>query len=415
MNPAGNRLFWLYQKNKHLIDALLLHRAPEFVYRTRPGPIENDIPAFTFHLASPEWFDEQCRHLVESGYRTLTAEEFLHALTRPGRVAGKPVYLTFDDGLKHVWTVAWPLLKKYGLHATCYLIPGCIPDTDSRVRPTLDDVWQGTATIAEIMGIHRDEPALATWQEIRIMHESGVIDFHSHTMNHALVPVSDQIDDFVHPGFDPYFYGNIHIPMYTINGNDVISRKPLLGMPIYQAMPRMQAEARYFDDEGLRTHCVEEVQRQGGRLFFDRRDWRSTMSEIVSRYRNQCNIKERYETPQERDATITEDLARSREIIEGRLPGKRVTQLCYPWYDANQHAINASRKTGYQVNLFGMRKGRYTNRPGQDPFGVVRSEEIYLQRLPGKSRNSIIQLFKHMYGLRALPAQLFPDGRPCVE
>ena len=414
MKPTGNRLFWFYQKNRHLINSLVLHRAPEFVYCAKPSPIDNDIPVFTFHVALPDWFDEQCRHLAENDYWTFSAEEFLHALTRPGRVAGKPVYLTFDDGLKHVWTVAWPLLKKYGLRATCYLIPGCIKDADNRVRPTLEDVWQGTATVDEVMGIHRNEPALATWAEIRIMHESGVIDFQSHTQNHALVPVSDKIQDFVHPGYDPHFYGNIHVPLYTRNGKDVTSREPLLGMPVYQAMPRMQAEARYFDDEDLRTHCVEEVQRNGGQSFFDNRGWKSAMREIVNGYRQKHRSSGRYETPQERDVAITEELTRSRQIIEEQLPGKQVTQLCYPWYAANEHAVNASRKAGYQVNLFGLRKGRYTNRPGQDPFGVVRNEDIFLQRLPGKYRDSIFQLFKRLYGLRALPAQMFPDGRPQV-
>ena len=415
MNPLGSRLYWFYQKNRHLINSLVLHRAPGFAYRARPCPIENDIPVFTFHVALPDWFDRQCRHLVESGYRTLTADEFSHALIRPEKVAGKPVYLTFDDGLKHVWTVAWPLLKKYGLHATCYLIPGCIPETDDRVRPTLDDVRQGTATVAEIMGIHRDEPALATWSEIKIMHESGVIDFQSHTMHHALVPVSGEIQDFVHPGYDPHFYGNIHIPLYTIDGKDVTSRKPLLGMPVYRSMPRMQAEARYFDDEALRMHCVEEVQRRGGRSFFEGRDWKSVMRGMVDGFRNTYPVKERYESPQERDTAISEELVRSREVIEERLPGKRVTQLCYPWYVASDHAISASRNAGYQVNLFGMRKGRYTNRPGQDPMGVVRLEDIFLLRLPGIYRDSIIQLLRRLYGLRTLPAQMFPSGRPYVE
>jgi hypothetical protein len=310
-----------------------------------------------------------------------------------------------------VWTIAYPLLKKYGLHATCYLIPGCIPDSDMRVRPTLEDVWQGTATVDEVMGIHRDEPALATWEEIRIMHESGVIDFQSHTMNHALVPVSDRIIDFVYPGYDCHFYGNVHIPLYTRNGSDVLSREPVLGMPIYYSMPRMQAQARYFDDEGLRKHCTDIVNRQGGKEFFERKDWKAFLKKSVKEYRSKNRLHEHIETPAERDAALLDELGTAREVIEDRLPGKPVTQLCYPWYDASEHAIKASRKAGYTVNLFGQRDNRICNRPGDDPMEVVRLEEIFLQRLPGKNRKSVLQILGKMYELRSLPALLFPDGR----
>jgi peptidoglycan/xylan/chitin deacetylase (PgdA/CDA1 family) len=404
----------MYQKNKHIVDAFLLHRAPAFVYQWRPSRIVNEIPVITFHLALPDWFEEQCRHLAENKYKTLTVDEFNHRVISTDTKVNDCVLITFDDGLKHVWTVAYPLLKKYGLHATCYLIPGLIPELDHRIRPTLEDVWAGKATEDEIVGLHRDEPALATWDEIKIMHESGIIDFQSHTMNHALVPISDEIVDFVHPGYDPYYYGNIHTPIYTRDGQDVVSREPLLGMPIYAAKPRMQAESRYFDDEQLRQHCVGEVERLGGRAFFEKNDWRSVLRKSVEDYKGAHTMYDRYETSEERDQALLDELRESKKIIEDRLPGKEVSQLCYPWYDASEHAIEASRKAGYIVNLFGQRDGRYTNVPGQDQFEIVRIEELFLQRLPGKGRKSVMQTLLQMYKLRSLPSRLFPEGLPGI-
>jgi hypothetical protein len=64
--------------------------------------------------------------------------------------------------------------------------------------------------------------------------------------------------------------------------------------------------------------------------------------------------------------------------------------------------------------MFGQREGRFTNNPGQDPYNVVRVEEIFLQRLPGNGRKSIPQTLMQMYKLRSLPAQMFPDGRPAI-
>ena len=349
--------------------------------------------------------------LAENKYKTLTAEEFNHLIKDPDAKVNNCVFITFDDGLKHVWTVAYPLLKKYGLRATCYLIPGCISESDNRVRPTLEDVWNGETSESEVMGIRKNEHALATWEEIKIMHESGVIDFQSHTMNHALVPVSDEITGFVHPGYDPYFYGNIHTPLYAQDGQDVVSRKPLLGMPIYSAKPRMQVEARYFDDEDLRAYCINEVDERGGREFFNKQDWEDILRKAVFEYKKVHTLNDRYEKPDERDKALLDELSLSKKIIEEKLPGKDVTQLCYPWYDASDHAIEASRKAGYEVNLFGQRTGRYTNAPGQDPFNVVRVDELFLQRLPGKDRKSVRQALIQMYNLRTLPTKLFPEGR----
>ena len=414
MNPISNRLSWAYQKNKHLIDSLVFRKAPGFVYKAFPPYPVSEIPVFTFHTALPDWFDEQCRHLVENGYRTLSADEFNFRLKNSKSKPEKTILITFDDGLKQVWSVAYPILKKYGLHATCFLIPGCIPEANKEVRPTLDDVWQGTVQSSDVMGTRKNELPLASWEEIKIMHESEVIDFQSHTMNHSVVPVSNEIIDFVHPGYDPHFYGNIHVPLYSQNGQDDISREPLLGMPIYASKPRMQAEARYFDDEILRKHCVDEVDKRGGRAFFAESNWRSILRQLVSAYKETHKLCSRYEKPEERDLAIFEELLMSKEVIEEKLPGKAVTQLCYPWYDAGNFAIEASRKAGYRVNFFGQRKGRYTNIPGQDPFDVVRVEEIFLQRLPGNGRESVAQILMQMYKLRSLPSQMFPDGRPAI-
>ena len=58
MNPLTTRLERIYQKNQHLIDSLLLRKAPAFVYQSNPSVIEHHIPVFTFHVAIPEWFEE---------------------------------------------------------------------------------------------------------------------------------------------------------------------------------------------------------------------------------------------------------------------------------------------------------------------------------------------------------------------
>jgi peptidoglycan/xylan/chitin deacetylase (PgdA/CDA1 family) len=403
MNPISNPIIWRIQKHRSFYRSLLFRNAPKFVYNANPGPIENDIPVFTFHTALPDRFEEQCRFLSENGYRTLTADEFYRALTRRDPFPEKAVVLTFDDGLKTVWTVAYPLLRKYGLKAVCFLIPGCIPEDEGTPRMTLEDYWNGQASLQDVAPLGQGPGALMNWSEIKTLHETGIVDFQSHTLYHHLVPVSEKIFDFYHPTYNAHFYGNIHIPVYMENGQDVVTRDPVLGMPIYYSKPRMQAVRRYFEDEGLRACCVDLVRQEGEKAFFDRRFWRRELRAAVQVYRKEHGVRGHFETVEQRNQSILADLRQSREWIEARLPGKSVTHLCFPWYDAADFAVQLSAAAGFRCNYFGQLWGRTGNPPGSDPSRIVRVEGHFLQRLPGKGRLTIVETLGNIYGLKAAP------------
>jgi hypothetical protein len=385
------------QKTSHLFRSVVLHNAPAFVYRSNPSPLEGEIPVFTFHTVVPDKFDRQCRYLATNGYKTLSADELLHVLRRRGRLAPKSVVLTFDDGLKTVWTVAYPILRRYGLNAISFLIPGCIPEEEGVARSTLDDVENGNAHVTEIADPGQGSDALMNWTEIKSLHESGVVEFQSHTLHHHLVAVSDQIFDFVHPGYDTYFYGNIHIPLYRENGRDRITREPVLGTPIYFAKPRMQAESRYFESETVRRTCAEFVYAHGGPEFFQHKQWRRVLRRLAADCESRNHDIGRFETVAERDSAVLADLRRSREIIESKLAGRKVTHLCFPWYEGAAFAVEASRTVGFQANYFGNVWGRPSNRPGDDPFRIARVEGHLLERLPGIGRISLEEVFRRLY------------------
>ena len=357
-------------------------------------------------LQFPSGLKSMCKFLAENGYRTLSAEEFLSALRTPSRVVKKSVLLTFDDGLKHVWTIAFPILKKYGLQATCFLIPGCISNADKRIRPNLENYWKGEVGLEDLVLLGKPGEPLVNWEEISKMHESGVIDFQSHTMYHSLVFTSNQVVDFVHPQYDTHFYGNVFVPLYSRSGQDVISRDPILGMPIYAGKPRMIAHQRFYDDEGLRDYCVNFVRENGGDKYFRQAKWRKILWQIIEKFKRTNTLQERFETVEERDESIFEELQQSKSVIEERLKGKKVSHLCYPWYEAEDFSVRASVQAGYEVNYFGQRKGRFTNEPGGDPLNVVRVEDIFLQRLPGAGRQSLLDVFKTLNKMRSLPNRL---------
>jgi len=73
----------------------------------------------------PAAFEAQLKLLHERGIRTVTAAELIAALRR-GEHPENTVVLTFDDGYEDAATSAFPLLRKYGAHATFYVSAGFV-------------------------------------------------------------------------------------------------------------------------------------------------------------------------------------------------------------------------------------------------------------------------------------------------
>jgi len=58
-----------------------------------------------------------------NNYRTLKADELHDLITEKKKYKKKIVALTFDGGLRSLWSVAYPILKKYGLNAISFIVP----------------------------------------------------------------------------------------------------------------------------------------------------------------------------------------------------------------------------------------------------------------------------------------------------
>lgn len=85
--------------------------------------IDNNIFAVKDMFVSVENFEKQMRFLKDKGYNTITFEE----LGRIGCIKRKrPIMITFDDGYKNNYTNAYPILKKYNLRATIFVITGML-------------------------------------------------------------------------------------------------------------------------------------------------------------------------------------------------------------------------------------------------------------------------------------------------
>jgi len=106
---------------------------------------------------SPETFDKQMRFLKEHKYNVITLEEVGKLISQKKKIPPKTIAITMDDGYKDNYTYAFPVLKKYNLPATIFLIYNEID------RPQNDRL---------------------NWPEIKEMQDSGLVTFGSHTLSH---------------------------------------------------------------------------------------------------------------------------------------------------------------------------------------------------------------------------------------
>ena len=115
----------------------------------------NDIDKNELTL-TVEQFDAQMKYLVEEGYNVISTDELVDAWEGKSSLPKKPVVITFDDGHVDAYKNVFPILQKYNLKATFFIV------TDS-------------------VNLY---PDYLTWQQVREMQSSGFADIESHTLSH---------------------------------------------------------------------------------------------------------------------------------------------------------------------------------------------------------------------------------------
>lgn len=100
-------------------------------------------------------FDTQMKFLAESGCITITPDELYAGLNGEIELPPKPVLITFDDGYTDNYTNAFPILKRYNLRATIFVIPA------------FTSVY----------------PNYMTWEQLKEMEANGIT-IESHTLTH---------------------------------------------------------------------------------------------------------------------------------------------------------------------------------------------------------------------------------------
>ena len=113
--------------------------------------VSDDIWGIPELFVSPSSLEKQLQALTEGGYTAITFEDLDHI-----DEIEKPVMLTFDDGYDDNYTELFPLLQRYNVKATVFVI---VNDLGKNHKLTED--------------------------QVREMSESGLVSIQSHTMSHG--------------------------------------------------------------------------------------------------------------------------------------------------------------------------------------------------------------------------------------
>lgn len=336
-------------------------RFPAFLFG---GGLGDLLPAFHFHDVTSEELEPKLRYLAENGYRTVTADGMAEHARGSRPRADRAVALCFDDAWASLWTVALPLLRRYGLTAITYAIPARVEEAEQCRAPG-----------------ERTGPRFATWPELRALNSSGVVDVQCHTDTHSMIFCGSDITGFVTPAFAqrPFLNRPQLSPLPALRFVDADE----LGAPLYAARSRMSSARRVPVSLDAHDACVAHVSTAGGAAFFDRPGWEAQLTAMA---RQHTQGPSAVESDAERRSAIEAELDRSRTVLAHRLGSKTVTHLCLPWGIASPDTIDVVRRLGYQSAVANRLSGVHAIRPGDDPFWLKRLPNRHIMALPGRGR-----------------------------
>jgi peptidoglycan/xylan/chitin deacetylase (PgdA/CDA1 family) len=128
-----------------------IYIVPILMYHSVAAEVE---PGYRLAV-TPKTFERQMRFLKQNHYRVIPLEDMVSLIREKKKIPAKAVAITFDDGYKDNFTYAFPILKRYRLPATIFVI---IQEVD---RPQNDRL---------------------SWSQIKEMQDSGLISIGSHAI-----------------------------------------------------------------------------------------------------------------------------------------------------------------------------------------------------------------------------------------
>ena len=321
-----------------------------------------DIPIVYFHSVAPQkditWvrnfltlelsvFEQFLEYLYKNRWQTIFLDEYYH-IKRSGKKPGSKVCcLTFDDGFLDNYIYAFPLLKKYGFKGTIFISPEFV-DVKRQVALTLDDVWKNRVPLQNI-----DQWGYLSWEELRIMEKSGLVDIQSHTLTHTKFFTSDTLTSFHFPGADClYPIGNLYPERKPYYHRDKdFERLIPFGTPFFKASSAIIAR-RVWISGAFNVHILDMLSVHNWSQPYAMEKAFEKVNKEYQYWKTNQKIIENIESQREYEKRLYSEIVSSKNIIEKELH-KKVEFLCWPHGDNNKAAHDLALESGYKMTTAG--------------------------------------------------------------
>lgn len=289
---------------------------------------DKGVPIFLYHQVNekasvtPELFEKHLQILKEKEIETVTLKEY-----GDGEIGKNTALITLDDGYYDNYSEVFPLLKRYNMKATVFL--NTLYIKEKRVGST-EILLNGKANYEAMKKYVESGDGTTdqylTWEEIREMYQSGLVDFQAHSHKHTAVFVSDKIEGFFNGDeediTDIYLYGKIErgYPKFRKRG-EYSSQGIIIDKEFFKKFKE------YYDRE-LEGKSKEEKLKLA-QMYID----------------NNKNKYFHYESEEEFLKRVREEYLLNQKMIEENL-GVKVEYFCWPWGHRNKKVVEMLKKEG---------------------------------------------------------------------
>lgn len=325
--------------------------------------MDKNIPIIYYHSIAPsrntnwfrsyltlelKYFEEHLKYFAKSGYKYIFLKDLITISKDPDMDQGdKQVCLTFDDGYVDNFIYVYPLLKKYKAKATIFVNPVFV-DKRPLIRKTLEDFWHNKAILAEI-----NQWGFLSWDEMRLMEQSGFVDVQSHTLTHTKYFVSDKLVGFHHPGADCLYYIGNEYPEklpYYIEDKEFEKLLPY-GYPIFEQKSSMIARKVLINKSFIHS-VIQSFNQTNWNQHYDFEELSNKIKPLYNEAQRTNSIIESQESEEEYKKRVYNELKESKDIIEKEL-NKEVEICCWPHGDNNEFAHNTALEIRYKATMQG--------------------------------------------------------------
>ena len=317
-------LKWSQVERGYLLKALALNRIPRAFVDRHPS-VSNTPPVLAQHAPGPLYMNGKLDRIVASGYRTFDTKDLEEwsAGRDPNPEPG--LLLTFDDGLRRFKDVTFPHLQARGMKSVIFVCAGLVEIASGSPSKLRDYV----------------RSSILTWDELKSLQDTGLLDVQSHGMWHHMVPVSGEV-------------------------SRIDNRPPPTVIEAQELLPPPRGLASFFEQSDAR------VSRRRSRPFF-----------LTSHA--QCSEV----TVEAQQA----DMIEARQLIAARLPGSVVRAFAFPWWNGTSSARQAVYRAGYTQLYEGARslkRSAYREKFASEPIGRLSFD--FIDCLPGDGRRGVYDL-----------------------